>query len=78
MCKWTQHCWMLHVVSICTPCGMLLGVVVRSLKQVKLLATCKQTQHWELLANNVASICTGLFAMTFKSGEKSGVQFHLI
>ena len=26
-CKRTQHCWMLHVASICTPCCMLLDVV---------------------------------------------------
>ena len=23
----TQHCWMLHVASVCTPCCMLLSVV---------------------------------------------------
>ena len=26
-CKRTQHCWMLHFVSVCTPCCMLLSVV---------------------------------------------------
>ena len=26
-CKRTQHCWMLHVASVCTPCCMLLDVV---------------------------------------------------
>ena len=37
-CKRTQHCWMLHVASVCTPCCMLLdvGVVAQSLKPVKL------------------------------------------
>ena len=25
-CIWTQHCWMLHVASVCTPCCMLLDV----------------------------------------------------
>ena len=24
-CKRTQHCWMLHAASVCTPCCMLLG-----------------------------------------------------
>ena len=43
-CKRTQHCWMWHVASVCTPCCMLLGVVAQSLKQVKRLATCKRTQ----------------------------------
>ena len=32
----SQHCWMLHFSSICTPCCMLLRVVARSLKPVKL------------------------------------------
>ena len=31
----SQHCWMLHVASVCTPCCMLLRVVARSLKPVK-------------------------------------------
>ena len=26
-CKRTQHCWMLHVASVCPPCCMLLRVV---------------------------------------------------
>ena len=26
-CKGTQHCWMLHLASVCTPCCMLLDVV---------------------------------------------------
>ena len=36
LCKRTQHCWLLHVASVCTPCWMLLHVVVQSLKLVKL------------------------------------------
>ena len=32
----SQHYWMLHVLSVCTFCCMLLGVVVQSLKLVKL------------------------------------------
>ena len=31
----SQHCWMLHVASVCTPCCMLLDVVAQSLKPVK-------------------------------------------
>ena len=34
----SQHCWMLHVASVCTPCCMLLGVVAQSLKPVKLFS----------------------------------------
>ena len=45
----SQHCWMLHVESIWTPCCMLLhvlGVVVQSLKLVKLFrASCKWKQQ---------------------------------
>ena len=33
----TQHYWMLHVASVCTPCCMLLGVVEQNLKPVKRL-----------------------------------------
>ena len=25
--KWTQHCWMLHFASVCTPCCMLLRAI---------------------------------------------------
>ena len=54
----SQHCWMLHVASVCTPCCMFLGDVGQSLKPVKLLAMCKRTQQlptlldvtcWEML-----------------------------
>ena len=34
----SQHCCMLHVTSVCTPCCMLLHVVVPSLKLVKLFS----------------------------------------
>ena len=34
-CQRTQHCLMLHVASVCTPCWMLLRVVAQSLKPVK-------------------------------------------
>ena len=40
-----QHCWILHVVSVCTTCFILLRVVLLSLKLVKLLAAGKRTQH---------------------------------
>ena len=33
-----QHCWMLHVASVCRPCCMLLDVVAQSLKPVKLFS----------------------------------------
>ena len=34
----SQHCWMLHVASVCTPCCMLLDVVAQSFKPVKLFS----------------------------------------
>ena len=34
----SQHCWMLHVAFVCTPCCMLLDVVAQSLKPVKLFS----------------------------------------
>ena len=34
----SQHCWMLHVASVCTPCCILLDVVAQSLKLVKLFS----------------------------------------
>ena len=37
-CKRTQHCWTLHVTSVCTRCCMLLNVIAQSLKPVKLLS----------------------------------------
>ena len=63
----SQHCWMLHVASVFTPCCMLLRVVgscYAKLKPIKLLATWKQTQHcWELLR---------LFACSLKKIMKKG------
>ena len=34
----SQHCWMLHVASVYTPCCMLLRVVAQSLKPVKIFS----------------------------------------
>ena len=47
--KRTQHCWMLHVASVCTPCCMLLLFVAQSLKPVKLLASRKRMQQFPAL-----------------------------
>ena len=35
LANYSQHCWMLHVESVCTPCCMLLDVVAQSLKPVE-------------------------------------------
>ena len=55
----SQHCWMLHVLSNCTPCCMLLGIVVQSLKPVKPLANCKWMQQ---LLGVVGQKCCAHFA----------------
>ena len=34
----SQHCWMLHVASVSTPCCVFLGVVAQSLTPVKVLS----------------------------------------
>ena len=45
----SDHYWMLHVSSVCTP-GCMLGVDVQSLKPVKLFATYKRTQQLPILS----------------------------
>ena len=45
-CKRTQHCWMLHVASVCTPCCMLLNVVAQGLKPVTLFSQQLPTVPW--------------------------------
>ena len=52
----SQHCWILYVASVCTPFCILLGKV----SYVQTDATTPNRQCWELLANNVASVCTRL------------------
>ena len=42
----SQHYWMLHAASVCTPCCMLLGVVEQNLKPVKLLTQQLPTFLW--------------------------------
>ena len=44
----SNHCWMLHVASVSTPCCMLLPLG-GSLKPAKLLATCKRTQQLQTM-----------------------------
>ena len=52
-CKRTQHCWMLNVASVCTPCCVLLGVVasVCALLQTRAqqIPTSLDQQRWKLL-----------------------------
>ena len=54
----------MHVASNCTPCcNMLLGIVVQSLKPVKLLAMCKGTQQ---LLGVIGQQCCAHFARALK------------
>ena len=64
--KNSQHCWMLHVESICIPCCMMLDVVAcccAKFKPVKLfsqqLPTFLAQQCWELLRPSVRSLSQG-------------------
>ena len=54
-CKRKQHCWMLHVASVCLPCCMLLDVFAQSLKPVKFFSP---VQTDATLLGVVASVCT--------------------
>ena len=59
----SQYCWMLHVAPSCTPFCMLLGIVVQSLKPVKLLANYKWTEQ---LLGVVGQQCCTHFARALK------------
>ena len=43
----SQHCWMLHVESVCTPCCMLLDgcACCAKFETGQTFSPCKQTQH---------------------------------
>ena len=49
-CKRTQHCWVLHFASVCTPCSMLLRVtasVCTPLQHATVLSLLLVQQCWE-------------------------------
>ena len=53
----SQHCWMLQVAAVCTPCYMLL----RKIETGQILQT---TQHcWPITPNTVTSVCTQLYGI---------------
>ena len=58
--KRTQHCWMLHVASVCTPCFMLLHVVGSCCTKFEIGQTSSYMQTDATTPNYVASVCTGL------------------
>ena len=53
----SQHCWMLHGASVCTPHCMLLDVVAQSLKPVKLFSQQLPTFLLFLDRRSVAQQC---------------------
>ena len=59
-CKRAQHCWMLHVASVCTPCCMLLSVVGSCLAKFATVETFSYLQTGASTSNKVVSICTEL------------------
>ena len=64
----SQHCWMLHVASVCKPCCILLGSsVAQSFKAVKLLSQRFPTFllfcDRRSVAHNVGSVCTALLTL---------------
>ena len=73
-CNNSQQCWDLQCIvgriqpiSLCKPCVMsvrgpkLCATTRNNMQQgVQTDATCNIQQCWELLANDVASVCTGL------------------
>ena len=76
LCNWTQHCWptisqhcwMLHVASVCTSYCMLfsfLRVVAQCLIPVKRLATGQQC--WELLRPFARTLCLTFISQSWLS-----------
>ena len=77
----TQHCWAQHVASVCTPCCVLLRVVVTCWKLLdEVWPVSNFIQQLPTTSNNVASFCTGLnktiipFALV---GYEIGLPSHI-
>ena len=65
----SQHCWMLHIASVCTPCFMLLDVAACCCAKFETSQTCQPTTPnifffcsviAEAYCNNVGSVCAAL------------------
>ena len=56
----SQHCWMLHVASVCTPCCMSLPVVGSCCAKFETGHTFIYVQTDATTPNKVASVCTWL------------------
>ena len=56
----SQHCWMLHVGSVCTPCCILLDVVACCCAKFKTCQTFSTVQTGATLLGVVSSVCRKL------------------
>ena len=72
----SQHCWMLHVSSVCTTCCVLLGVLAQSLKPVKLLS--KQLPMFLLFRDRVALRCWIGLHSSFQHCWGHESAFHMV
>ena len=86
----SQHCWMLHVVSVCTPCCMLLDVVScccakfetgQTFSPVQTDGTllANNSQRWELLrpfARSLSELVKNNSCKVWHDFTGSRVAFH--
>ena len=74
----SQHYWMLHVASVCTPCCTLLGVVEQNLKPVKLLT--QQAPNISLVPWSPKRNATTLdpFLQPFRHGWGHARALHMV
>ena len=85
----SQHCWMLHVASICTPCRMLLDVVSCCCTKFETSQTFSPVQTdatllvnnsqrgWELLrpfARSFIASLTAISSYVFKNFVHNNIQ----
>ena len=64
-CKRTQHCWMSHVKSVCTPCCMLMQVVG---------SCCEKVETDQTLSQQLPTFV--LFSDRRSVAQQSWIQLH--
>ena len=65
-----QHCWTLHVTSVCTPCCMLLDVVACCCSKFESGQTFKPTTP------NISLICSDLFRNRRSVAQQCWIRLH--
>ena len=65
-----QHCWTLHVTSVCTPCCMLLDVVACCCSKFETGQTFKPTTP------NISLICSDLFRNRRSVAQQCWIRLH--